>query len=146
MGRKPTFDPHEAMKPSLARLETGEPMAVICRDEGMPSVVTVWDWEQKHTDIAEGIARARLRGFDAIAANSRLTAQGIVGYSSGDVQRDKLIVDTDLKLLAKWDPKRYGDRTTHEIEGRLETQGSLADHEAAAKLAAILEAVKKREG
>jgi hypothetical protein len=32
------------------------------------------------------------------------------GDSSGDVQRDKLIVDTDLKLLAKWDPRRYGER------------------------------------
>ena len=31
------------------------------------------------------------------------------GDSSGDVQRDKLIIETDLKLLAKWDPKRYGD-------------------------------------
>lgn len=31
------------------------------------------------------------------------------GDSTGDVRRDRLIVDTDLKLLAKWDPKRYGE-------------------------------------
>jgi hypothetical protein len=44
-----------------------------------------------------------------IAARTRETARGF-GDSSGDVQRDKLIIETDLKLLAKWDPKRYGDR------------------------------------
>lgn len=62
-----------------------------------------------HPAFSADIARARLDGFDAIARRARLTARG-KGDSSGDVQRDKLIVETDLKLLAKWDPKRYGDR------------------------------------
>ena len=26
------------------------------------------------------------------------------------MQRDKLIIDTDLKLLAKWSPRLYGDK------------------------------------
>ena len=143
MGRKPTFDPVTTLRPILSRLKKGEPLAIICREEGMPDPSTIWDWAQKSETIAQDIAGAREIGHDAIAANTRLTAKGVEGYSSGDVQRDKLIVETDLKLLAKWD-KRYGERTTHEIEGRLETLGSLADHEAAAKLAAILEAVQRR--
>jgi hypothetical protein len=44
--------------------------------------------------------------------NVALTARG-KGDSTGEVQRDKLIVETDLKLLAKWSPKRYGDKVTH---------------------------------
>ena len=32
------------------------------------------------------------------------------GESTGDVQRDKLIVDLDTKLLAKWNPRRWSDK------------------------------------
>lgn len=60
-------------------------------------------------EFSSAIARSRLEGFDAIARRARQTARGR-GDSTQDVQRDKLIVETDLKLLAKWDPKRYGDR------------------------------------
>ena len=60
-------------------------------------------------ELASAIAQARLEGFDAIARTARETARGR-GDSTKDIQRDKLIVETDLKLLAKWDPKRYGDR------------------------------------
>ena len=31
-------------------------------------------------------------------------------FDSEHVQRSKLRVETRLKLLAKWDPRRYGDR------------------------------------
>ena len=92
----------------VARLSKGEPMAVICRDEHTPSVTTVWNWEQADPAFAESIARARAEGFDAIAAE----CLDIANSKEGEVQRDKLRVDTRLKLLAKWDPRRYGDRTT----------------------------------
>ena len=161
MGRKPKLDPNEKLPLILARLELGEPLAVICRDDGMPSVVTVWRWEQESEETAKSIARARERGFDMIAADCleiaddgtndyiekrRDDGSTYEAFDAEHVQRSKLRVDTRLKLLAKWDPKRYGDKQSIELDGRLETQGSLADHEAAAKLAAILEAVKKREG
>jgi hypothetical protein len=98
----------------IARISEGEPLAAICRDEHMPSDRAVRYWQDEDEQFASAIARARLDGFDAIAARVRMTARGKTeadgGDSSGDVQRDKLIVDTDLKLLAKWDPKRYGDR------------------------------------
>jgi hypothetical protein len=32
------------------------------------------------------------------------------GIDGGDVQNRKLRIETRLKLLAKWDPKRYGER------------------------------------
>ncbi len=95
-----------------ARLSKGEPLAQICRDAHMPDPSTVWDWTQKDAALSQSIARAREVGFDAIASNARQTARGL-GESTADVQRDKLIIDTDLKLLAKWDPKRYGDKLAH---------------------------------
>ena len=91
------------------RLSKGEPLAKICRDEKMPDPSTVRDWTERNECFSLAIARAREEGYDAIALGLRDTARGM-GDSTGDVQRDKLIIDLDLKLLSKWDPKRYGDK------------------------------------
>ncbi|KZC17026.1 hypothetical protein RHOFW510R12_01465 [Rhodanobacter sp. FW510-R12] len=104
----------EALVPVIcARLATGEPMTVVCRDIGVP-VKTVNDWRLQDEGIREQFHAARDDGYDAIAHRTRATARGKGeskgGDSTGDVQRDKLIIDTDLKLLAKWDPRRYGDK------------------------------------
>lgn len=104
----------EALLESICeRLSKGEPLAAICRDEGMPHDSTVRDWMEARPEVSLAIARAREAGYDAIAIRTRMTARGkgeeAGGDSSGDVQRDKLIIETDLKLLAKWSP-RYGDK------------------------------------
>jgi predicted DNA binding protein len=103
----------------VERLSGGEPMAQICRDDGMPAYRTVKDWIDGKPEVSAAIARARDEGFDAIAARLRETARGH-GDSTADVQRDKLIIDTDLKLLAKWDPKRYGEKVAHELSGAVQ--------------------------
>ena len=91
------------------RLADGEPLAAICRSDGMPAKRTVYDWRMAHPEFDVAYLAARDDGFDSIAERTRQTARG-TGESSGDVQRDKLIIDTDLKLLAKWDPRRYGEK------------------------------------
>lgn len=93
-------------------LGEGTPLTVLCREEGMPSDDSVRAWAKDDEALSRAIACAREAGFDAIAKRARETARGM-GDSSGDVQRDKLIIDTDLKLLAKWDPKRYGELIKH---------------------------------
>ena len=94
----------------VKRLSDGEPLEVILRsDKKFPSSTTFRAWAAARPELASAIAQARLEGFDAIARTARETARGR-GDSTKDIQRDKLIVETDLKLLAKWDPKRYGDR------------------------------------
>lgn len=95
-----------------AKLETGEDLTSICRSnrERFPAREIVHRWAQNHPEIGSRIALARAAGFDEIARRARLIARGDrEAGSTGDTQRDRLIVDTDLKLLAKWDPKRYGD-------------------------------------
>jgi hypothetical protein len=108
-GRQTTATP-EAKQAIIDRLTIGEPLADICRDDEMPATRTVSDWKAVDAQFAADFARARDAGHDAIAARLRHTARG-VGESTGDVQRDKLIIETDLKLLAKWD-KRYSDKLT----------------------------------
>ena len=62
------------------------------------------------------IARAREDGYDRIAdqcvelADLEPTDQVQVGWR-------RLQVDTRLKLLAKWNPKKYGDRQQLEHQG-----------------------------
>ena len=110
------------------RLSKGEPLAQICRDKGMPSVSTVWAWERAHAGLSEAIARARLEGYDAIAAECLGIAddgtndwmekrEGGTQLNAEHVQRSKLRVWTRLQLLAKWDPKRYGERNAVEVSG-----------------------------
>jgi hypothetical protein len=118
MGRPSSFTA-DILQEICDRLSEGEPLACICRDEDMPAARTVRSWMEGDTEcvpaeeVSAAIARARIIGHDAIAARTRQTARGKTadegGDSTGDVQRDKLIIETDLKLLAKWDPKRYGD-------------------------------------
>lgn len=98
------------------RLGHGEPLTHICRDLGICDD-TVRNWMEKDEEAARVIARAREEGEQAIAFRLRQTARGkgpeAGGDSTGDVQRDKLVIDTDLKLLAKWNPKKWGDKVQH---------------------------------
>lgn len=104
-----------------SRLSAGEPMAQICRDPNMPAVTTVWNWQQQNPSFAESIARAREAGFDVIAAQCLPIADD-VPTTSEDVQKAKLRVETRLKLLAKWDSKRYGDRIAVDADVRLQVE------------------------
>lgn len=114
---QPKFDRPKTIELIATQLEEGIPLAEICRQEGMPNTATVWKWEEEDESLKQRIARARKIGFDAIAANTRKIARGEEGFSSGDVQRDKMMIDTDLKLLSKWDSGRYGERVTQEHTG-----------------------------
>jgi len=129
MARKPSGRPSKytdaIAKEICERLAQGEPLASICRDEQMPAVRTVGDWRERMPDFSASIARARDEGFDALAAQCLDIADDKSGdirlVGDGDqevcntefVQRAKLRIETRLKLLAKWDPKRYGDRVDH---------------------------------
>lgn len=102
----------EIRKEILKRISDGESLLSICRDEHMPHRTTVDDWREQDTDFSLQYARARDSGHDVIAERTRETARG-KGDSTDDVARDKLIIDTDMRLLKAWNPKKYGDRVTH---------------------------------
>lgn len=104
-----------------ARLAQGEGLAVICRDKGMPHFSQVYRWRAADADLDAMLDQARKIGFDAIAESCIDIADAADEYKSRDSalakirdpQRDKLRVWTRLQLLAKWDPKRYGERMQH---------------------------------
>lgn len=75
--------------------------------------VTFWGWQQRNPDFQERVKEAMDIGNDASAEIIRRTAAGLHGFSSGDVRRDRLMIATDLDLLARRD-KRYRQRQVHE--------------------------------
>ena len=105
MGR-PSLKSPELIEKICERLARGEPLAAICRDDGMPAPRTVREWAETDKTISAAIAHAREDGHDAIA----LQALSIADERDEDPASRRVMVETRLKLLAKWDPKRYGDK------------------------------------
>ena len=103
----PFANRYEIVAEICQRLSDGEPLAQICRDSHMPNPSALHFWCAADDAIAHDIAQAREFGADSIALDALIIADDI----TGDVQRDKLRVDTRLKLLAKWNPKKYGEST-----------------------------------
>jgi hypothetical protein len=98
------------------RLSKGEPLAAVCRDEHMPGCRTVYDWMEERPDVSASIARAREEGEEALLAgcleiaNEPTEKTQFGAYDGGHIQDKKLRIDTTLKLLAKWNPKKWGDK------------------------------------
>jgi hypothetical protein len=90
----------------------------------MPHWTVVYDWQAANKDFYLRIAHARELGEEAIAAeclniadnaaNDWMEAHGQddVGYKlNGEhIQRSKLRIETRLKLLAKWNPRKWGEK------------------------------------
>lgn len=85
----------------------------------MPAWQKIYEWMQKDPNLSGAIARAREVGQDAIAEDilrelndepERILSEGGGRIDSGYVQLLRTRADIKLKLLAKWNPKRYGDR------------------------------------
>lgn len=119
----------------LERIADGEPLRQICRDPGMPAWRTVYNWRKANPEFEARFAQARLLGFDAIAEDILDIADDgrndwvekeskgggtYIALDNEHVQRSKLRIETRLKLLAKWDPKRYGERQQVDLNGKMQ--------------------------
>ena len=109
-----------------SRIADGEYLRVICREEGMPNWRTVYDWMEANKDFAARIARAREMGREAILEDTLIIAdtpeEGVETEVSESGKKEKrgdmlghrkLKIETRFKILAKWDPKKYGEKITH---------------------------------
>lgn len=102
------------------RHSKGETIASILRSPGMPARTTFYDWLDDE-ELAGIFARAREAAMDAIADQAVAIAEdgandtyvdenGFTRTDNDVIQRSKLRVETRLKLLAKWAPRKYGDK------------------------------------
>lgn len=121
-GRPSSYTPAIADE-IIARISTGEPLRQICRDEHMPSWMSVYRWMDTDKDFSLRLAQAREKGEEAIAQeciaiadnadNDWMEVHGREGETAyklnGEhVQRSKLRIETRLKLLAVWNPRKWG--------------------------------------
>lgn len=118
----------------------------------MPAWQKIYEWMAKDKELSGAIAQAREQGADAIAEEALeiidttpqyvLTKNGEV-IDSAYVTWQRNRAELRLKLLAKWHPKKYGDRTVlagdkdNPIAVNQESSGFLSD------LIAKIEAIKR---
>jgi hypothetical protein len=105
----------------VAWLAQGKTLREFCRQKGMPHNTVLYDWEQEDAEFAQRIAHARETGHDAIADECAALADteplavfdeaGNKRYDPGSIAWRKNQIETRLKLLAKWNPRKYGDKT-----------------------------------
>jgi len=129
IGRPSKYTP-EIAKKMCEMLADGIPLREICRQDGFPEWRTVYDWMYRDDALGEAgvglsaaFARAREVGYEAIAEECLkiadnpqwgqkqvMTDQGTSTTVEDMLGHRKLQIETRLKLLAKWNPKKYGDR------------------------------------
>jgi len=121
-GRPSKYTPELAAE-MCERLSNGEPLRQICRDDRMPHWTQMYEWIARDPDLSLQVARAREAGYDAMAEelieisdtlhfgetqvmgdkNSTTTVADMLGHR-------KLRIETRLKLLACWNPAKYGTK------------------------------------
>jgi len=122
IGRPSKYTPELAAE-ICERLSDGEPLRQICRDDHMPAWQKIYEWMVRDENLSGAIARARDQGYDAIAEDllqiadtpimgetETSSANGLTITRQDMLGHRKLRIETRLKLLAKWNPKKYGDR------------------------------------
>jgi hypothetical protein len=98
------------------RVANGTPLREICREDGKPAWTTFYNWINADKALFERFSRARELGTDAIAEDAIAILDAIPERIDGGrmdsayVQWQKNRVEMRLKLLAKWNPRKYGDR------------------------------------
>ncbi len=119
-GRPSRYTP-ELADEIVRRLSDGEPLRQICRDPHIPIWTVIYQWIIKHEDFSIRIAKARELGQEAIAEDcleiidkepEKIISDNGTRYDPAYVAWQKNRVEQRIKLLAKWNPKRYGDRVT----------------------------------
>jgi hypothetical protein len=114
MARRATKRTPEIIEEIIDGVANGVPLREVCRRDGMPNWRTVYDWLEADEEFAARFARARDIGFDAIAEDILQNVDSVPAQGEY-IQRSKLQVETRLKLLAKWSPKKYGDKQTVDV-------------------------------
>ena len=130
------------------RLAQGQSLRSICKDDCMPTEAAVRQWVTDNTDgFASRYARARDKGYDAMAEEILDLADNAErdAETPQAIHRAKLQVDTRKWLLSKMRPKVYGDRIATEVSGPDGGPVEMNDTQAAARLAALLNAAKARK-
>jgi hypothetical protein len=96
------------------RMEQGESLRAICREEGMPHISNVLRWIADDAALREQYACAR----EALADHYAEAIIDISDRSDLDPNDKRVRMDARKWVASKMAPKRYGDRTELELGGK----------------------------
>ncbi|HET8730492.1 MAG TPA: hypothetical protein VFM34_05215 [Moraxellaceae bacterium] len=141
--REPIYKPADYIDEICDWIAQGKTLRDYCRQEGKPHYTVVYGWRLDDDDFAQRFARARDIGHDALAEECLEIADesafdaiegedGALRTNFEVIQRSKLRVETRLKLLAKWSPKKYGDKIDVNHSGSISSPTDLTDDQLAA--------------
>lgn len=103
----------------------GKTVRAYCRQPNTPHFTTVYDWLNTDETFALRFARSRQVGEQAISEDCLEIADEMPpavengATDSGYVSWQKNRVWTRLQLLAKWNPKKWGDKIEQTHNGSL---------------------------
>lgn len=116
----------------LERIAAGESVRQICRDEGMPSWTAIARWLKEDASFREQYVRAKEDGAEAMADDILEIADNASNdwmerndkdnpgwvFNGEAARRSQIRIDARKWLLAKTQPKKYGDKveTVHSGE------------------------------
>jgi hypothetical protein len=126
------YRPADYVDDLCAWLESGRTLSDWSRREGNPTARLVYEWMDADREIFSRIARARETGHDTIAddclkiADEPPPSDENGKTDSGFVQWQKNRIWTRTQLLAKWNPKKYGDRVDLKHSGSVGLQINIA--------------------
>lgn len=121
------YNPQDFYDEICAWIADGKTLRAYSRQEGKPSHTLIYEWIDADKEFGLRFARARDAGHDSIAeecleisddgSNDTYETEDGERVNSDHIQRSKLRVWTRLQLLAKWNPKKYGDKVQNEVSG-----------------------------
>jgi hypothetical protein len=138
------FDSAQYLPEVHAWIESGNTLRSYCRQDGKPSYSLVYDWleEDAKRDKTEStrFAHAREIGEEVILqecmeiADTPQFGEIITVKPDGTeikradmIEHRKLRIETRLKLLAKWNPKKYGDKIDLQHSGEVAIKRVITD-------------------
>lgn len=131
-GRPTEPIPQNIADAAVLWISEGNTLREFCRQSGNPHYTTIYDWMDQDAEFSLRIARARLVGEEVMHQECLEIADnpqsGVIVTEKPDgttetktadmLEHRKLRIDTRLKLLAKWNPKKYGDKAELNLGGQ----------------------------
>jgi hypothetical protein len=104
------------------RIAEGESLRKICKDEKMPSLVTVWKWLNNSEELTKQYARAREEQAETFVdeiqeiSDAKIPLGPDGKIDNGAVNQARLRVDSRKWIASKLKPKKFGDFTKVQAE------------------------------
>lgn len=124
----------------------GKSVRSYCARPNTPSMRTVYVWLEKDIVFADAFRRAKAVGYDALAQECLDIADAPLLDGDGadtELRQRQLRIGTRLKLLARWDTTRYGDKLQLGGDGGHPIQ--LSNEDAHRQVLELLATAKRRQ-